>query len=184
MLHNHTVRAGQCRHHRWVKEFLINHLWLPWVIILLVTHYHGRHFSLLLNLSDCLVITDDKEHESSCDVITLRLQGKEKGSTQEYSVDKVCDVPDLCSFLFWGRHVVHLSTVTCIFILSYGFFTLSTTQHASLGSLLSQYTSGLSAAAKRRVKFFFDGLKVTHNQTPSQLDMEDGDVIDVWAWFL
>ncbi|KAM9457929.1 NFATC2-interacting protein isoform 2-T2 [Clarias gariepinus] len=90
---------------------------------------------------DCLVIADDKEDESSCDVITLRLQGKEKGSVQEYSLDK--DAP--------------------------------------LGSILSQYTSGLSAAAKRKVKFLFDGLKLKHNQTPLQLDMEDGDVIDVWA---
>ncbi|KAF4092923.1 hypothetical protein AMELA_G00025830 [Ameiurus melas] len=93
------------------------------------------------DIIDCLVITDDKEYESSCDVITLRLRGKEKGSAQEYSLHK--DDP--------------------------------------LGSILSQYTSGLSAAAKRKVKFLFDGLKVKHNQTPSQLDMEDGDIIEVWA---
>lgn len=61
---------------------------------------------------------------------------------------------------------------------------MSTTQDDPLGSILSQYTSGLSAAAKRKVKFLFDGLKVKHNQTPSQLDMEDGDIIEVWAWFL
>lgn len=58
---------------------------------------------------------------------------------------------------------------------------LSTTQHTPLGSILSQYTSDLSATAKRKVKFLFDGLKVTPVHTPSQLDMEDGDVIDVWA---
>ncbi|XP_058274807.1 NFATC2-interacting protein isoform X1 [Hemibagrus wyckioides] len=95
----------------------------------------------IADIIDCLVITDDKEDESSCDVITVRLQGKEKGSAKEYSVQK----------------------------------------NAPLGSVLSQYTSGLSAAAKRKVRFLFDGLKVTRNQTPLQLDMEDGDVIDVWA---
>ncbi|MCJ8739222.1 hypothetical protein PDJAM_G00044670 [Pangasius djambal] len=94
----------------------------------------------IADIIDCLVITDD-EDESRCDVITVRLQGKEKGSAQEYSLRK--DAP--------------------------------------LGSILSQYTSGLSATAKRKVKVLFDGLKVKHNQTPSQLDMEDGDVIDVWA---
>lgn len=52
---------------------------------------------------------------------------------------------------------------------------LSTTQDALLGSILSQYTSGLSAAAKHKVKFLFDGLKVKHSQARSQLDMEDGD---------
>lgn len=71
--------------------------------------------------------------------------------------------------------------MTCIFTLSYRFLTLSTAQHAQLGSILSRHTAGLSAAAKRKVRFLYDGLKVKHNQTPSQLDMEDGDVIDVWA---
>uniref|UniRef100_W5K790 NFATC2-interacting protein n=1 Tax=Astyanax mexicanus TaxID=7994 RepID=W5K790_ASTMX len=89
----------------------------------------------------CVVVTEDKEEENSIrDLITVRLQGKEKGSAQEYSLHK--DDP--------------------------------------LGSILTQYTSGLSAAAKRKVKFLFDGSKVTPNQTPSQLDMENGDVIEVW----
>ncbi|XP_026994750.2 NFATC2-interacting protein [Tachysurus fulvidraco] len=93
------------------------------------------------DIIDCLLITDNKEDESSCDVITVRLQGKEKGSAKEYSLHK----------------------------------------NAPLGSVLSQYTKGLSAVSKHRVKFLFDGLKVKLHQTPSQLDMEDGDVIDVWA---
>ncbi|XP_060748275.1 NFATC2-interacting protein [Tachysurus vachellii] len=93
------------------------------------------------DIIDCLLITDNKEDESSCDVITVRLQGKEKGSAKEYSLHK----------------------------------------NAPLDSVLSQYTKGLSAVSKHRVTFLFDGLKVKLNQTPSQLDMEDGDVIDVWA---
>ncbi|KAG9264437.1 NFATC2-interacting protein [Astyanax mexicanus] len=95
----------------------------------------------IADIIDCVVVTEDKEEEnSSRDLITVRLQGKEKGSAQEYSLHK--DDP--------------------------------------LGSILTQYTSGLSAAAKRKVKFLFDGSKVTPNQTPSQLDMENGDVIEVW----
>ncbi|KAF5903764.1 protein spinster 1, partial [Clarias magur] len=85
-------------------------------------HVHSTITQLDLSIADtidCLVIADDKEDEISCDVINLRLQGKEKGSEQEYSIDK--DAP--------------------------------------LGSILSQYTSGLPAAAKRKVKFLFDGLK-------------------------
>uniref|UniRef100_A0A3B4CCN3 NFATC2-interacting protein n=2 Tax=Pygocentrus nattereri TaxID=42514 RepID=A0A3B4CCN3_PYGNA len=95
----------------------------------------------IADIIDCVVITEDKEESNSRDVITLRLQGQEKGSAQEYSLHK--DAP--------------------------------------LGSILSQYTSGLSAIAKRRVKFLFDGSKVTPSQTPSQLDMENGDVIEVWT---
>uniref|UniRef100_A0A8D3CHH6 Rad60/SUMO-like domain-containing protein n=1 Tax=Scophthalmus maximus TaxID=52904 RepID=A0A8D3CHH6_SCOMX len=28
------------------------------------------------------------------------------------------------------------------------------------------------------VRFHFDGAKVTHSQTPAQLDMEDGDIVE------
>ncbi|XP_072549713.1 NFATC2-interacting protein isoform X2 [Salminus brasiliensis] len=95
----------------------------------------------ITDIIDCVVVTEDKEDEgNSRDVITVRLQGKEKGSAQEYSLHK--DAP--------------------------------------LGSILTQYTSGLSAAAKRNIRFLFDGSKVKPNQTPSQLDMENGDVIEVW----
>lgn len=94
--------------------FLINHFimishLLSWLTLFLYI------LPFVPDLSDCLVITDDKEHESSCDIITLRLQGKEKGSVQEYSLDKVDNVFRFSS----GLLVVHLSTVTCIFILSY-----------------------------------------------------------------
>uniref|UniRef100_A0A3P8Q721 Rad60/SUMO-like domain-containing protein n=1 Tax=Astatotilapia calliptera TaxID=8154 RepID=A0A3P8Q721_ASTCA len=30
------------------------------------------------------------------------------------------------------------------------------------------------------LRFHFDGSKVTGSQTPAQLDMEDGDIIEVW----
>lgn len=56
----------------------------------------------VLVLSDCLLITDNKEDESSCDVITVRLQGKEKGSAKEYSLHKVSEIPDIFIYLFIG----------------------------------------------------------------------------------
>lgn len=52
---------------------------------------------------------------------------------------------------------------------------------APLGSILSQYVSGLPASARWKAKFLFDGSRVTNNQTPAELDMEDGDVIEVWS---
>uniref|UniRef100_A0A3P9B1Y6 Rad60/SUMO-like domain-containing protein n=1 Tax=Maylandia zebra TaxID=106582 RepID=A0A3P9B1Y6_9CICH len=33
------------------------------------------------------------------------------------------------------------------------------------------------------MRFHFDGSKVTGSQTPAQLDMEDGDIIEVWQRF-
>uniref|UniRef100_A0A673M2Q8 Rad60/SUMO-like domain-containing protein n=1 Tax=Sinocyclocheilus rhinocerous TaxID=307959 RepID=A0A673M2Q8_9TELE len=41
------------------------------------------------------------------------------------------------------------------------------------GSILSQYVSGLAASARWKARFLFDGSRVTHNQTPADLDMED-----------
>ncbi|XP_030649498.1 NFATC2-interacting protein [Chanos chanos] len=96
----------------------------------------------IADIIDCVVIAEGKQDESDqSDVITVRLQSKEKASSQEYSLRK--DAP--------------------------------------LGSVLSSYLSTLTASAKQRVCFLFDGSKVTHNQTPSELDMEDGDVIEVWV---
>ncbi|TKS91222.1 NFATC2-interacting protein 45 kDa NF-AT-interacting protein [Collichthys lucidus] len=51
---------------------------------------------------------------------------------------------------------------------------------APLGSVFSQYLSRMSSAAQRSVRFQFDGSKVSHSQTPAELDMEDGDIIEVW----
>lgn len=53
-------------------------------------------------------------------------------------------------------------------------------QEAALGSIFSQYVSRIPASAQREVRFQYDGSKVTHSQTPAQLDMEDGDIIEVW----
>lgn len=53
-------------------------------------------------------------------------------------------------------------------------------QDAPLDSIFSQYLSKMSAGAQRQVRFQFDGSKVTPFQTPAQLDMEDGDIIEVW----
>ncbi|KAJ4931615.1 hypothetical protein JOQ06_010059 [Pogonophryne albipinna] len=52
---------------------------------------------------------------------------------------------------------------------------------APLGSIFSQYMSKMSAPAKSKVRFHFDGCKVTDRQTPAHLDMEDGDIIEVWT---
>uniref|UniRef100_UPI0037E840AE NFATC2-interacting protein n=1 Tax=Semicossyphus pulcher TaxID=241346 RepID=UPI0037E840AE len=73
--------------------------------------------------------------------ITVRLQSKDRDSSQEFSLHK--DAP--------------------------------------LGSIFSQYTSNMSTINKRKVRFHFDGSKVTKSQTPAQLDMEDGDIIEVWT---
>lgn len=61
------------------------------------------------------------------------------------------------------------------------FFLLFFLKNAPLGSILSQYVSGMAASARCRAKFLFDGSRVTHDQTPADLDMEDGDVIEVWV---
>lgn len=60
-------------------------------------------------------------------------------------------------------------------------FFFFTKKDAPLGSILSQYVSGFAASARRKAKFLFDGSRVTHDQTPADLDMEDGDVIEVWS---
>ncbi|XP_069580874.1 NFATC2-interacting protein [Brachyistius frenatus] len=52
---------------------------------------------------------------------------------------------------------------------------------APLGSVFSRYLSEMSAAARSKVRFHYDGSKVDGGQTPAQLDMEDGDIIEVWT---
>ncbi|XP_034396147.1 NFATC2-interacting protein isoform X2 [Cyclopterus lumpus] len=51
---------------------------------------------------------------------------------------------------------------------------------APLGSVFSRYLSRLPAVAQAKVRFLFDGCSVASGQTPAQLDMEDGDIIEVW----
>uniref|UniRef100_A0A671Q6U3 NFATC2-interacting protein n=1 Tax=Sinocyclocheilus anshuiensis TaxID=1608454 RepID=A0A671Q6U3_9TELE len=84
----------------------------------------------IADIIDCVVTENKQEESDKSNVITVRLQGKEKASVQEYSLHKV-----LYCTSFW----MFLS------------------------------------------RFLFDGSRVTHNQTPADLDMEDGDVIEVWA---
>ncbi|XP_050962065.1 NFATC2-interacting protein [Labeo rohita] len=95
----------------------------------------------IADIIDCVVTENKQEESDKSNVITVRLQGKEKESVQEYSLQK----------------------------------------NAPLGSILSQYVSGLSATARWKAKFLFDGSRVSYSQTPAELDMEDGDVIEVWA---
>ncbi|XP_071389933.1 NFATC2-interacting protein [Centroberyx affinis] len=111
----------------------------------LSTHLTANELGLgIADIIDCVVMAADEKQrpvEDDSNVITVRLQGKEKGSTQEYSLHR----------------------------------------EAPLGSVLSQYLSGVSGGARHKVQFFFDGSKIAHSQTPSDLDMEDGDVIEVWT---
>ncbi|XP_072298239.1 NFATC2-interacting protein [Eucyclogobius newberryi] len=58
---------------------------------------------------------------------------------------------------------------------------VSLRRDAPLGSVFTQYSSGLSIVAQSNVCFHFDGCKLAPHQTPKQLDMEDGDIIEVWA---
>ncbi|XP_073689465.1 NFATC2-interacting protein [Garra rufa] len=94
----------------------------------------------IADIIDCVVTENKQEESDKSNAVTVRLQGKEKESVQEYSIQK----------------------------------------NAPLGSILSQYVSGLSATAKRRAKFLFDGSRISYNQTPAELDMEDGDIIEVY----
>nr|XP_020468886.1 NFATC2-interacting protein [Monopterus albus] len=97
----------------------------------------------IADIIECVVMAaEDKSEtkESSSSVITVRLQGKDRNSSQEFSLHR----------------------------------------NAPLGPIFSQYLSKMPASAQRKVRFLFDGFKVTHSQTPAQLDMEDGDIIEVW----
>ncbi|XP_010774952.1 NFATC2-interacting protein-like [Notothenia coriiceps] len=84
---------------------------------------------------------EDSSATKSSSSLTVRLQSKDRDSSQEFSLHR--DAP--------------------------------------LGSIFSQYMSKMSAPAKSKVRFHFDGCKVTDRQTPAQLDMEDGDIIEVWT---
>ncbi|XP_054908034.1 NFATC2-interacting protein isoform X2 [Poeciliopsis prolifica] len=54
-------------------------------------------------------------------------------------------------------------------------------REAPLGSVFSQYLSRLPAGARGSVRFHFDGSKVAGSQTAAQLELEDGDIIEVWT---
>ncbi|XP_033945224.1 NFATC2-interacting protein isoform X2 [Pseudochaenichthys georgianus] len=102
----------------------------------------------IADIIECVVMaaedssaTETSSSSSSSSSLTVRLQSKDRDSSQEFSLHR--DAP--------------------------------------LGSIFSQYMSKMSAPAKRKVRFHFDGCKVTDRQTPAHLDMEDGDIIEVWT---
>lgn len=95
----------------------------------------------IADIIECVVMAaEDKGEAGDSSSITVRLQGKDRNSLQEFSLHR--DAP--------------------------------------LGSIFSQYLSRVSVSAPSKVRFHFDGSRVTHSQTPAQLDMEDGDIIEVW----
>ncbi|XP_061567651.1 NFATC2-interacting protein [Cololabis saira] len=86
----------------------------------------------IADIIECVVMAADQSS------ITVRLQGKDRASTQQFSISR--DAP--------------------------------------LSSVFSRYlaTTSLSSA-----NFLFDGAKVSGSETPAQLDMEDGDIVEVWT---
>ncbi|XP_055366716.1 NFATC2-interacting protein isoform X2 [Betta splendens] len=96
----------------------------------------------IADIIECVVMAaEDRSEADEGSNITLRLHGKDRDSSQEFSLHK--DAP--------------------------------------LGSIFSQYLSKMPVSVQRNVRFHFDGSKVTHSQTPAQLSMEDGDIIEVWT---
>ncbi|XP_023282008.1 NFATC2-interacting protein isoform X1 [Seriola lalandi dorsalis] len=96
----------------------------------------------IADIIECVVMAaeDKSEADDGGSIITVRLQSKDRDSSQEFSLHR--DAP--------------------------------------LGSIFSQYLSRMSPSAQRKVRFHFDGSKVADSQTPAQLDMEDGDIVEVW----
>ncbi|RVE70082.1 hypothetical protein OJAV_G00083950 [Oryzias javanicus] len=90
----------------------------------------------IADIIDCVVMATEQQSGS----ITVRLQSRDRGSSQSFSV----------------------------------------LRDAPLASIFSQYLSGVKAAARSKARFQFDGTRVTGEQTAAQLDMEDGDIVEVW----
>ncbi|XP_028454293.1 NFATC2-interacting protein isoform X2 [Perca flavescens] len=99
----------------------------------------------IADIIECVVMAPSPEvgetqRDDSSSRMTVRLQSKDRDSSQEFSLHR----------------------------------------EAPLGSIFSQYLSPMSPGSQKKVRFHFDGCKVTPVQTPAQLDMEDGDLIEVW----
>ncbi|XP_054463880.1 NFATC2-interacting protein [Anoplopoma fimbria] len=99
----------------------------------------------IADIIECVVMAAEDNSKadsssSSSSSITVRLQSKDRDSSQDFSLHR--DAP--------------------------------------LASIFSQYLSRMPSIAQTKVRFHFDGCKVTDGQTPAQLDMEDGDIIEVW----
>ncbi|KAL6102377.1 nfatc2ip [Pungitius sinensis] len=96
----------------------------------------------IADIVECVVMAAvDSREADSCSSVTVRLQSKDRASSQDFSLHR--DAP--------------------------------------LGSVFSQYLCTMSDVARTTVRFHYDGSKVTDEQTPAQLDMEDGDIIEVWV---
>ncbi|KAM9700150.1 LOW QUALITY PROTEIN: NFATC2-interacting protein [Menidia menidia] len=92
----------------------------------------------IADIIECVVMSAEGAGTGD-DIIRLRLQSRDRDSTQEFTVHR----------------------------------------EAPLGPVLSGYVSKMAAGSTAR--FLFDGAMVTGSQTPAQLDMEDGDLIEVWT---
>ncbi|XP_033854105.2 NFATC2-interacting protein isoform X1 [Acipenser ruthenus] len=57
---------------------------------------------------------------------------------------------------------------------------ISAKRDAPLRSVLLQYRTRAGLDPQHNVRFLFDGEKVLEGASPTSLDMEDGDVIEVW----
>ncbi|XP_026019667.1 NFATC2-interacting protein [Astatotilapia calliptera] len=97
----------------------------------------------IADIIECVVMAAEDGSQSDGDgsIITVRLQSKDRDSSQEFSLHR----------------------------------------EAPLRSIFFQYVSKMSNKDQKKVRFHFDGSKVTGSQTPAQLDMEDGDIIEVWV---
>ncbi|XP_053707606.1 NFATC2-interacting protein isoform X1 [Synchiropus splendidus] len=101
----------------------------------------------IADIIDCVIMATEKGKSSSCssinssDSITIRLQGNDRNSLQDFTVHR--DAP--------------------------------------LDSVFSQYVSSLPAKLRKKVRFHLDGSRVKGSATAAALDLEDGDIIEVWT---
>ncbi|PWA30578.1 hypothetical protein CCH79_00020468 [Gambusia affinis] len=109
---------------------------------------------------ECVVMPSEEQScSSSCSssCISVKLQSRDRSSSQLFFVHRVRTPLPLCFLIF----------ILCA--------------EAPLSSVFSQYLSRLPASARRSVRFHFDGSKVAGSQTAAQLELEDGDIIEVWT---
>lgn len=111
-------------------------------------------------------MTSSEDPDGSSSAVRVKLQSKDRDSSQEFSIQRVrsCSSSSIVSVSTFMRSNASVPP-----------------QEAPLSSIFSQYLSGLPAGAARKVRFHFDGSKVTGSQTAAQLDLEDGDIIEVWT---
>ncbi|KAK7938283.1 hypothetical protein WMY93_001609 [Mugilogobius chulae] len=119
----------------------------------------------IADILECVVMAEsDRDTHDDHDVIKVRLQGKDRAMTQEFTLRRALFYP-----LFYSLFTLFLSSGRS-----------SGLRRSSGFSLLSV----LVRTPRRRSEesqFHFDGSKLSSVQTPEQLDMEDGDIIEVWA---